>query len=782
MMGRDDKQPDVFPGADERTASRGQYFSWINNTNEGATEAQTLVNLAFFRWLGDEYGMVLDIYAFDAGAIDGAKFYGSMDSERFRRQFPRGFGPSAAAAGAMGCRLGLWGGPDGYGETDEAERARIEMMVSLCRDHRFMLFKLDGVCGGLREAKQRAFVEQMTACRRHCPDLIVLNHRLELGEGMPHATTFLWGGAETYIDVHMVNRTCATHNRAVALERGLVPGLQRLTEDHGVCLSSCLDYWDDELILQAFNRCLILAPEIYGNPWLLRDDEFPRLARIYNLHRRFREILVDGMVLPEALGPAAVSRGDGQTRFITLRNLTWEPVRYTLTLDEAIGLSGAAEVELRRLHPHERILGRFAHGEAVEVEVLPFRACLVMATQRPNPEVGVEGCDYDVVGDVPGRPVTIRLLAPAGATAEVRLCPGDRTFSGATLDGEPLDGLTDGKAVPVAFGGEPLTQGWHRKLGDLAAVEVPPDAEALCEATCFAADNNALEARELRRSGPTAIPEVAAAREAFFSQPTFRRRLLWDKYLFDDDPNTGLAVGRRNRPLRIRGGAFRLDLGAPTRIDHLQLVVGGDYALQPIKSQEGVWGAVSADLKTWTQVHFFATEDLTARLPGEQPIRYVRLDGCPDHITEVRGSFRGEALDRTGWRASNLFGRYRSAPATGAWSLKFTLDEAAGGAYLAIACHGRHGAEAVYAALRVADGYAGAPTRSPSYPSNTWECAVRQTDGHYTYYIPVTDEMVGPPLEAVALLLKGGESDIRVEAWLTAYPVPLAGRELVLTE
>ena len=83
----------VFPGADEQTPSRSEYFSWINNTNEGATEAQTLVNLDFFRWLQEEFGMALDIYAFDAGAIDGKRFYGNMDSERFRRQFPRGFDP-----------------------------------------------------------------------------------------------------------------------------------------------------------------------------------------------------------------------------------------------------------------------------------------------------------------------------------------------------------------------------------------------------------------------------------------------------------------------------------------------------------------------------------------------------------------------------------------------------------------------------------------------------------------------------------------------------------------
>ncbi len=68
----------VFPGADEKTPSRSEYFSWINNTNEGTTEKQTLSNMEFFCWLHDEYGMVLDIYAFDAGAIDGAGLHSKL--------------------------------------------------------------------------------------------------------------------------------------------------------------------------------------------------------------------------------------------------------------------------------------------------------------------------------------------------------------------------------------------------------------------------------------------------------------------------------------------------------------------------------------------------------------------------------------------------------------------------------------------------------------------------------------------------------------------------------
>ncbi len=36
-------------GAGENTPSIPYYFSWINNTNEGSTERQTMINLNFFR-------------------------------------------------------------------------------------------------------------------------------------------------------------------------------------------------------------------------------------------------------------------------------------------------------------------------------------------------------------------------------------------------------------------------------------------------------------------------------------------------------------------------------------------------------------------------------------------------------------------------------------------------------------------------------------------------------------------------------------------------------------
>lgn len=768
----------VFPGADERTPSRAEYFSWINNTNEGSTEKQTLINLDFFKWLRDSYGMQLDIYALDAGNIDGKGFCGNMQSARFRRQFPDGFDPIYRKAAAFGTRLGIWGGPDCFGNSAASEQARIDMMVGLCRDYHFELFKFDQVNGDLRTEKQDAFIKMMKACRQYSPDLIVLNHRLNLGKALPYATTFLLGGDETYIDVHMSNTTTASHHRQGALAREEVPGLRRLTEDHGVCLSSCLDYWDDDLVLQAFNRSLILAPEIYGNPWLLRDDEYPRLARLFNLHRQYGKILVNGMLLPVgAYGDKAVSRGDGGTRFITLRNLSWQTVTDTIRLDREIGLTEGHYFRVRQFHPTERVIGRFPWGQRVEVKVLPFRSCLIGVSAADWPETGIDGCDYEVVDNREGGPQRLDLLGMPGQTAVIRLT-GKMKFASASLDGRPVSSLVRGKTVSVTFPGTPLKLSWHRKVCDLVPEEVPADAEALYEATVFSADNNALEVRSLERSGPTKIRQVEAARDAFFHQPLFRERGVWDKYLFDGDSSTGFEISRRfGEP---RQGVFRLDLGRPMRLDKLVLRAAGEYDLQPLKVDEAARVDVSADLKTWKTLTFLVGRTMEIGMDPDVPVRYFRFHDDFDRLMEIDGYRAGKEVDRSGWRASNLFADWHAVKATRAWSGSFVLDEVAKGSYLCVALNGRHGVEGAYAAIRVDGKPVGAPDRSVSYPSNTWEYRVREKAENYTYYIPLTADMKGNKIDVVVLGMKNGVAEFRPEAWITAYPIPYEKKSLIL--
>jgi hypothetical protein len=553
-----------------------------------------------------------------------------------------------------------------------------------------------------------------------------------------------------------------------------------MMEDHGVCLSSCLDYWEDDLVLQAFNRCLLMAPEIYGNPWLLRDDEFPKMARLFNLHRRFRDILVNGMVLPEKnYGPHAVSRGGDNTRFITLRNLSWEPVTYTIRLDGSIGLETKGKAELRRFHPSERIYGLFEPGSGVEVEVLPFRSCLLMATAKPCTEIGVTGCDYEVVRDMEEKPVILKLLGFPGTKASINLASEGREFSRCTLDGQNCSTLLEGKEVHIEFPGAPLKSEWHRKLEGFHTCGVPADAEALYEATCFVADSNALEVRSLLRSGPTQIPQAERAREAFFEQPMFVNRGIWDKNLFDGNLQTFFIA-------RLKDRALRIDFGKPIRLDRLVIKVRSKYEhdINPDLHRfgENNTAEVSSDLMNWIPVGHWEGKGTiaTARIPDDTPVRYVRIKGAPRRIAEIEGYRDGKSLDRSLWRASNLFFPYEAGPAVASWSSSFVLDEVCEGSYLAVALKGEHGNEGAYVAARIDGRLIGAPDRAVSYPSNTWEYYNEEKDSHYTYYIPLKKDWKGKNVDVVVLVLEGGKNKFQPEAYITAYPIPYESRELVL--
>jgi hypothetical protein len=770
-------QEKIYPGADEKTPSRSEYFSWINNTNEGSTEKQTLINLDFFEWLNREYGMQLDIYAFDAGAIDGQHYYGSMDSKRFKLQFPNGFGPIMQKARSMNTSLGLWGGPDGFGNTPQEEQQRTNMMVSLVRDYNVTLFKMDAVCGQLRPEKQDAFCRMMDECRKYNPNLILLNHRLELGKGMGHITTYLLGSAETYIDVHMVSRVTTPHHRTGAISRGLTPNLMRLAEDHGVCLSSCLDYWEDDLILQAFSRNLVVSPQIYGNPWFLRDDEYPRLARIFNLHRKYRDILVNGIILPEKeYGPNALSRGDAATRLLTMKNLTWNPVRYTITLDQSVGLAKKNNVLVKQYHPTEKIIGVYPFGSRVEIKVAPFRSCLVKLTTEEDKERSVEGCNYEIVREVKGKPMEIRLLGMPGEKCKIKLRGDFSNYRSALLEKKDQPGLLQGKTIDIRFPGIPLKEDYHRKLGDMAEGQVPEDAMTIYEATCFAADNNSLEVRSLYRSGPTEIPQVEVAREAFFKQETFIKRETWDKYLFDGDEKTVFSVSRRCAGMVA--GAFRLDLGKTMQLDSL-VIKFPEKSVLP----EGIRGIVSADLKAWKGVSLRAGKDMVVDLTKAGSIRYLCLDQSPMRICEVTGYRDNVQVDRSAWRASNIFKNYddHGFIAAKAWSSNFKLDQIPDGSYLCIAVNGVHGIEKAFAAIEVDGNPVGCPDRSPSYLSNVWEYQVAGSDRNYTYYVPLTKEMAGKKIEAF-LLASDKDIQIKPEVWITAYPAPYQAVDLTLYE
>ena len=390
------------------------------------------------------------------------------------------------------------------------------------------------------------------------------------------------------------------------------------------------------------------------------------------------------------------------------------------------------------------------------------------------------GCNYEIVRDAPGKPVVIKLLGWPGSTAKIRLISGNRKFQSAHLDGIEQKNLRTGKEISVKFSGESFKEPWHRKIGDLKPCQIPADAEALYEATCFSADNNALEVRSVQRSGPSRIPQVIAARKAFFEKRMFVNRGIWDKNLFDDDINTFFIA-------RLDKRALRVDLGESVRLDQLVVKIRDrqEHDLNPILHtfEKNASAEVSSDLKTWTRLDLGFRGKGTialAKVPPDLSIRYLRIHGAPQRIAEIEASLKGQTLNRSKWRASNLFQSYSDKPGVSAWSLSFNPKEIRKNSMLAVALNGRHGNEGAYAALRVDGNYIGASDRSVSFPSNTWEYFNVETDSHYTYYFPLDPSMVGKNIEIFVLILKGGFNEVKPEAWITAYPIPFASRELIL--
>ncbi|MGZ5488671.1 MAG: hypothetical protein ACXWF4_09075, partial [Candidatus Aminicenantales bacterium] len=297
---------------------------------------------------------------------------------------------------------------------------------------------------------------------------------------------------------------------------------------------------------------------------------------------------------------------------------------------------------------------------------------------------------------------------------------------------------------------------------------------------CFAADNNALEVRSLLRSGPSAIAQVNAARAAFFTKPMFVNRAIWDRNLFDGNIETAFVA-------RLDGRSFRLDLGRPEGLDRIVLKVrdrqAADLSPDLDRFGEGAAAEVSGDLETWIPLSpAWGGKGTIAVLktPPDLPVRYLRMSGAPRRLAEVEAFHNGRPLDRSVWRASNLFPAYFHAPAVSAWKLTFKPGEISKNAYLAVALNGTHGNEGAYAALRVDGRPVGAPDRAVSFPSNTWEYFNVESDQNYTYYFPLPESTAGKTVDIVVLILRGGTNGVRPEAWLTAYPPPRAARELVL--
>ncbi|MEN1783629.1 MAG: hypothetical protein AAGF77_00690 [Bacteroidota bacterium] len=474
-----------------------------------------------------------------------------------------------------------------------------------------------------------------------------------------------------------------------------------------------------------------------------------------------------------------------------MRNLSWEKIKIPIALDTTIGLRpNGNKVALRQYHPIEKVFEEQGYGTSFTVEVLPFRSCLIkISNTSKTVDFGISGVDFQTIVDADKDTIQIKLLGLPGSSKTIQLTGDYAQFSNVALDGNAVDQLLKAKELPISFPGKPLALPHHRKLSDLEPCPIPEDALSLYEATQFAADNNALEVRSLKRSGDSQIPQAQAARDAFFGQRIFKEREIWDKYLFDGDLQTAFSISTRHTNYHPLQSALRIDLGTTVSLDSLVLHVVDEMRLQPYKSGEVEYVMVSKDLKEWESMPFLTGTHMQLPLNKDKPIRYLRFPYSIQRLQEVEGFLDGQLVDRKGWRASNLQRPYvfdwhwdktQHYYAQKAWSQTVVLDEIPKDSYLCVAINGEHGKEGAIAAFKVDGNYVGCPDRSPSYKSNTWEYRVIQSDKNYTYYLPLSPDMAGKSIEAFVLAFDGQKTNLQPQLWITAYPIPYEERFLTL--
>ncbi|NTU51827.1 MAG: hypothetical protein HGA94_05240, partial [Candidatus Aminicenantes bacterium] len=286
------------------------YFDWLCHDNSGPRESEVLANFAALRRLKELYGLQFDIYNSDAGLVESQGTYYPEFKANFLSRFPAGLRPLADASKSLGMRLGLWLGPDGFGVTPDAMAARREQLLSWVRDFNVGLFKMDTVVSELAhpdkyilEKKYQSLADALSEARRIDPGFIAINHRINNSPYMLTITDcLLWRGEETYIDVHIANETASLYNRDCSIGRELSSEFFgtpfRQFEDHGICFNSCLEKWEDDLVTQAFGRASVLSPEMYGTFFFLGDEDYPRLARLIQLHKRLEPLLKMAYPLP----------------------------------------------------------------------------------------------------------------------------------------------------------------------------------------------------------------------------------------------------------------------------------------------------------------------------------------------------------------------------------------------------------------------------------------------------------------------------------------------------
>ncbi|MEE9516701.1 MAG: hypothetical protein V3V52_06335 [Candidatus Adiutricales bacterium] len=807
------------------------YFDWLCHDNSGPLESEILANFLVLKKMKELYGLQFDIYNSDAGLVESMGTYFSQYKTIFDQRFPHGLQTIAEASADLGMKLGLWIGPDGFGESPEEMEARKQQLISWVRDSNVGLFKLDTVVSPIRhenkyilEKKYQTLADALSEIRAIRPDFIAINHRVNDSPYMLTLTDcILWKGEETYIDVHITNRDAWLFNRVCSVRRDLSTTFYevpfRLFEDHGICFNSSVERWADDFVIQAFGRASVISPEMYGTFFFLRDDDYPRLARLIQLHKQSHEILKTSFLLEDG----DIAHSSEVSVLLVLRNMTWDKIEKSVFLDNRIGLSiqKGTPLVLRQRYPFERHLSKngenFTAGETVRMTLEPFEVKLIQADSQQIKVPYIQGISYEIIPRPDEKNFDVLLLGEPGHTYDLNL----KNFGGKTITGETGEDihLRDDEKLRMKFPGDRVDRDYFRSLGAFREIDSLLESGAyLGEFARFSLNDDALEIREMLelKKIPSRFREVEDCRQYMWEK--LIQAHVFNRNAFDGNSDTRWSDGYAKRspftgtpqPYRSESSQWRIDMGESKNLGRLELDLVRrmeDAAIETIE--------LSNDLKNWIKIEVNDFPDMSrfpfyeelrrrsgnlrihdvaagdgkpVKLKVEFPenrSRYIRIQGRNFSVSEIRGfDASGSEFDRSNWHATNFLGA-QAVPSRVLYAVH-TINRFWSGQELAVAVHAGEAkldpVDDVYVVARVGDQITAAPKRAPGYPYHNyeWNSAWIKRNGldGITFRFPVSPEWKGKEVEIYVLMFGERVSGAKADLYLVTPKKPLLQRIL----
>lgn len=364
------------------TQRKSMYFTWLAHAWEGLSPQSFQDLIDYLIMLHNEYAIHFDVILLDAGIIETLHTYFDHYGDKGKATIDS-ISQAAEKLKAIGSDMGIWLGPDGFGDSECFAEKRIETVKKMVTDWNVSMIKLDAavsnpITGNIEndEKYMNHLYRQMEALRKICPHLVVINHRVSASPYILSVLdSTLWEGMETYPDVYLMNLDKPrTASRMATYSRGIPTYLDcysHLLEDHGVCFNGVLEGWEEDFLIQAFGRSLVVSPEIYGTLFCLGDEAYKTFAYLMALAERFKALRENTIAFEDMYVHC-----DGNQMLLCVFNDTFSDAEKQIDIDKYL-TCGTYKADI--LYPIDMMSCSFENK--LNIILSPFQTVLILVTK-----------------------------------------------------------------------------------------------------------------------------------------------------------------------------------------------------------------------------------------------------------------------------------------------------------------------------------------------------------------------------------------------------------------